>query len=178
MKKFYGGLSLIAFIVMLSALQVSVVSCTKESVDTVTVIQKDTVIRKDTIIQKDTTVNMQIITANPWKIQEIRGVKGTNKTIYYLRGATGNTDNFDNEYIVFNTDKTGTYTDNNGGKSNLTWDFATSDSSRIVYTVSFPGNPVTLNWSNLSFKDGRLKYEEYYTNAGVNVHSYGIRIPK
>jgi len=166
MKKFYGGLSLIAFIVMLSVLQVSVVSCTKESIDTVTV------------IQKDTTVNMQIITANPWKIQEIRGVKGTNKTIYYLRGATGNTDNFDNEYIVFNTDKTGTYTDNNGGKSNLTWDFATADSSRIVYTVSFPGSPVTLNWSNLSFKDGRLKYEEYYTNAGVNVHSYGIRIPK
>jgi hypothetical protein len=166
MKKFYGGISLVAFIIMLSALQVSVVSCTKESTDTITV------------IQKDTTVNLQIITANPWKIQEIRGLRGTNKTLYYLRGATGNTDNFDNEYIVFNTDKTGMYTDNNGGKSNLTWDFATSDSSRIAYTVSFPGNPITITWSNLSFKDGRLKYEEYYTNAGINVHTYGIRIPR
>jgi len=166
MKKFYGGLSLIAIIVMLSTLQVSVVSCTKESIDTVTVIQKDTM------------VNMQIITANPWKIQEIRGLRGTNAILYYLRGAAGNTESFDNEYVVFNKDKTGVYTDNNGGKSNLTWDFTTSDSSRIAYKVSFPGNPITINWSNLSFKDGRLKYEEYYTNAGVNVHTYGIRIPR
>jgi hypothetical protein len=53
------------------------------------------------------------------------------------------------------------YTDNSGGKSNLTWDFATADSNRIAYPVSFPGGAVTINRSNLSFKDGRQKYEEY-----------------
>jgi hypothetical protein len=30
------------------------------------------------------------------------------------------------------------YTDNSGGKSNLTWDFATADSNPIAYPVSFP----------------------------------------
>ena len=48
-----------------------------------------------------------------WKLLEIRGVD-EGAVLYYLRGGSSNTTNYDNEYIVFNADHTGYEVDNAG----------------------------------------------------------------
>ncbi|WP_298739510.1 hypothetical protein [uncultured Chitinophaga sp.] len=181
MKKFFG-FSIIATFIALSTMQVGFVSCTKEN-DTITVRDTikviDTVTVKDTIKTVDTTVTTEILTANSWKIQEIRGVTG-NANVYYKRGNTANTNtqNFDNEYITFRADKTGTYVDNNGGQSSLTWDFTNAAHTTLSVTVNFPSGTIAMTWDHLCYRNKSIKYEEFYTSKGVNSHSYGLRIIK
>ena len=100
---------------LMSLLQIGVSSCTKE------VIVKDIVTVRDTvtIVKQDTALSVELLTANPWKLQEYRGVEG-NMEIYYLRRSTNNTGSFDNEYISFNADKTGIYHENTGADRILT----------------------------------------------------------
>lgn len=180
MKKIFSFSAIILFCLFIS-LQPTLSSCTKDKTiyDTVTVIKRDTIvqIKVDTLKITDTTVTAQILTAHPWKLQEIRGVKN-NSAYYYLRGGNSNTDNFDNEYIIFNANKTGSYFDNNGGQSSLTWDFIGQDNSKIIYTVNFPSVVTTINWENLRFKNGAIKYDEYYSQNGFNSHSQASRIAK
>lgn len=177
MKKIFG-LSIFTAFIALFTMQVGFVSCSKDK-DTITV--RDTIKVTDTVTVKpvDTTVTTQILTANGWKIQEIRGVTG-NANLYYQRGNTANTNtqSFDNEYITFKSDKTGTYVDNNGGQSNLTWDFANAQNTTLTITVFFPSGTITMTWDHLCYKNKSIKYEEFFTSKGVNSHSYGVRIPK
>ena len=101
-------------------------SCTKDHTiyDTVTVEKKDTVTVKDTLTITDTLtiadtlVTEAILTANPWKLLELRGVN-EGVVLYYLRGGLSNTDNYDNEYYVFNADHTGYEMDNAGVTHNI-----------------------------------------------------------
>jgi len=175
MKKFFG-LSIFTAFIMLFTMQVGFVSCSKDN-DTITI--RDTVKVTDTVKIEpvDTTVTAQILTANGWKIQETRGVTG-NAVVYYKRGGTANTQSFDNEYITFKADKTGTYTDNNGGQSALTWDFSNTQNTTLTATVNFPNGTIVLTWDHLCYKNKSIKYEEFYTSKGVNSHAYVVRIPK
>ncbi|MGZ3924477.1 MAG: hypothetical protein ACXVBJ_11960, partial [Flavisolibacter sp.] len=136
-----------------------------------------TVTRTDTIRIKDTSITVQLLTANPWKLKEIRGVS-SNTAFYYSRGGSYTGQNYDNEYITFTTNKTGTYIDPNGYPSALTWDFAGTDSSKITYIVAFPTITTTVHWENLRYKNGSLYYDEYYTQNNINEHAHGQRIPK
>lgn len=180
MRKVFG-LSFFVLITFLSTLQVGITSCTKDKTIYDTITKKDTIIKIDTVIRKDTTVTMEILTANPWKVQEIRGVIG-NIYYYYLRGGTTNTPGFalDNEYITFNSDHTGLYVDNTTKSYNLTWDFANSEKTKITYTMfNFGGAPsLTINWEHLAYKNASLNYDEYYTQGSYQSHSHGQRIPK
>ena len=172
MKKL-TGLSLAALIILLSTLQSGVSSCKKDVIhDTVTVV------KNDTLVVKDTLLSTKILTANAWKIKELRGVVN-NIALYYLRGGTSNTQSFDNEYILFKTDKTGTYYD--GNTSNVAWNFASAgtDSSKIVYTIYYAAGALNVTWENVVYKNGLIRYDEYYTQSnGVNAHSQGLRMPK
>ncbi len=93
MKKIFG-LTCIGLASLIFGLQFGISSCTKDRTitDTVTVIKRDTLIqvRHDTLRITDTALNLQILTANPWKLQEERGVVG-NMHLYYLRGGASNT---------------------------------------------------------------------------------------
>jgi hypothetical protein len=181
--KAISSITIILLFLFLSVIQMSVSSCTKEvtRVDTLTVIKKDTitVIKKDTVtINKDTALTLQILTANPWKLQEYKGVVG-GSNVYYLRGGTGNNVNYDNENIVFRADKTGTYYDNFNTPIPLTWDFADATNTKIIYTVQFisPGATV-ITWDNIVYKDRSLKYSQSWTQGTTNSHTYNVRIPK
>ena len=171
MKKL-TSLSLVALIIFLSALQTGVSSCTKEVIhDTVTVV------KNDTLVVKDTLLSTKILTANAWKIKELRGVVN-NIALYYLRGGTANTQSFDNEYILFKADKTGTYYD--GATSNVAWSFAAAgtDSSKVLFTIYYTAGPLNVTWENVIYKNGLIRYDEYYTRSGANAHSQGLRMPQ
>ena len=107
----------------------------------------------------------QLLTDHAWKIDEIRYLYD-NFLYYYKRGAAqGNTDNFDNESIVFNSDKTGTYKRNNIEYS-LTWEFTNPEKTKLVMDINFP-TPLHIFWENISLTESVLKYTEYYTFKGL-----------
>ncbi len=167
------SISALAIIVFLSSLQVSITSCTKEK----TIIDTLVKVQKDTLIIKDTSLSAEILTDNPWRLQEYQGVVG-GSIVYYSRGGSSNTINYDQEYIVFHSDKTGAYYDPNGYSSPLTWDFANADNTKIVYTVQFPvPGPTVITWDNIRYKNGSLKFDQYWTQGDINSHTQNIRIP-
>jgi len=181
--KFLLSGSAFFFLIFLTTLEGGLSSCTKDKTifDTVTVIKHDTttVIQKDTIIIQDTAITTELLTSHPWKMQEIYAVTG-GAIRYYLRGGTNNTESFDNEYIIFNTDKTGTYVENGGRHDAITWDFANPEKTKVLWTLYNTPATFDINWDNLRFKNNRLYYDEYYTdgNTGLNSHSQEVRVPQ
>lgn len=179
LKKFLFGFSSFALMASLFFLQVGISSCTKEKIIKDTVIIKDIVILKDTVIIKDTLLSTQILTANPWKIKETRGVLG-GATVYYVRGGSANTESFDNEFILFNANGTGSYVGNNGTQFQLTWNFMDAEHVKIMWSLLNSPATYTLTWDNIRYKNNSLIFDQYYTdgNTGKISHSQNIRIPK
>lgn len=167
-------------ICFLFLVQTSMNSCTKDDVrtDTVTTVRTDTVtvIQKDTVVEKDTLLTRAILTANAWKIQNVRALYGINY-IYYVRGGTSNTQSFDNEYIQFNTDGTGVYVADNGDQTSLTWNFTDSSYTKLVWNWNLP-QPVVVTWENIVYNNASISYREFYTQFGYNTLNGAIRIPK
>ena len=138
--------------------------------------------KKDTASNTTTTSTPskpaeQYLTAHPWKPKEIRGVV-SNFVIYYLRGGSANTQSFDNEYITFNTNNTGTYTDNTGKQSQLTWNFANTDKTKLNFTVQLTPNISNVTWEHIVYNDTLIEYDQSYTVGGTNGHSHETRITK
>jgi hypothetical protein len=160
------GFPVVAIFMLMASLQISVSSCGKETVT-------------DTILlpSKDTSFSFALLTGSTWKLQEIRGVTG-NKPYYYLRGNYEFiTQSFDNEYIVFNADNTGTYYDNGGTGTPMTWKFEDTTFTKLQYTIPFPSGTVVAHWEHIVYKNGGIRYGEYYINGTLYSHSEGIRIP-
>jgi len=171
----YSVVPFLGIIILLFSLQVGTSSCTKEKIeyDTIVKIQHDT-----TIKTTDTALTVQLLTANSWKLQEYLGNEGNNK-VFYVRGGSGNTFNYDNEYIFFRADNTGGYFDPNVGVTNsLTWNFANDSKTKIIYTVSFPTGATVITWDHIFYKNGSLVFDQYYTQGTMNSHTQNIRIPK
>ncbi|HTS45814.1 MAG TPA: hypothetical protein VMH01_15550 [Puia sp.] len=83
MKKNSGFFLVAALCYLIPAF--SFTSCTKTNTVTKTVTDTVTKTVTDTLTIKDTTLTTAILTANAWKVQDIRGVIG-NTAVYYLRG--------------------------------------------------------------------------------------------
>lgn len=119
---------------------------------------------------------LEILTAQPWQIAEIRFLQ-QNEMYYYKRGATtGNNINFDIEYYKFNKDKTGERSDNNEVFP-FTWDFIDAEKTKIRIEV-MEGKPLTIIWENIVYKEKSLKYSEYYNRNGYNSLAVATRVPK
>jgi hypothetical protein len=173
MKKLISVSSFLVFASLLF-LQTGVTSCTKEKI----VVDTVTVTKTDTLIIQDTTVSLELLTANSWKLQEIRGVNG-NTMVFYERGGTLNTQNFDNEYIRFRADGTGTYFDASGATHQITWEFSNEARTKLTFVVS---NPAPLEshivvYENLRYKNQALLFDQYWTYDNINSHAQVIRIP-
>jgi hypothetical protein len=129
----------------------------------------------------DTLVTEAILTANPWKLLEIRGVN-EGAIMYYLRGGSSNTEDFDNEYYVFNSDHTGYEVDNAGFTKNISqWALSNPDNPKLTCTYHIDANTtMLLTWENLRFKNKSLYYDEYYSNPiiATDFHGQAIRIAK
>ena len=163
----------------LSSFQFGITSCTKKEtiIDTVTEIRVDTVILVDTLKEQDTALTAAILTANPWKPLEMRGLV-SNTYVYYLRNGSNNTQSFDNEYMTFNANNTGIYHDNAGGETTFTWSFMDASNKTLVWIWNNPVEQITLTWENISYDDGAIRYTEYSNQFGANTLVAAVRIPK
>ena len=173
MKKMFGLCSFLG-ITALVELQTGISSCTKDK----TIYDTVTVTKVDTVVIKDTAITLGLLTANAWKMQEIRGVIG-NTITFYQRGGTSNTENYDNEYIRFNLDKTGVLYDANSAAHQITWDFSNEEKTKLTFVVSNPA-PLpsqTVVYENLRYKNKALLFDQYWTYNNVNSHVQVIRIP-
>jgi hypothetical protein len=182
MKLFLSASTFILLISILS-LEAGLSSCTKDHTiyDTVTVNHTDTVTVKDTVIIKDTVLTESLLTAHPWKMEELRGLlEGT--VMYYKRGGSGNTVNFDSDYVVFNADKTGSSVDGASATHEIThWELSTTDKTTLVFTIhNTPSITSVITWDNIRFKNGNMYYDDYYldNNTGYDFHGQEIRTPK
>lgn len=172
--------SLFAFcaFAFLLVLQVGMSSCTKDNTIYDTVVVKDTVVVNDTVVVKDTAITTALLTANSWKLQEIRGVTD-NTILFYQRGGSANTENFDTEYITFNANKTGSYNDGFNNTTPLTWDFLNTENTKLTFTLTPATAPYqTIFYENLRYKNGALWFDQYWTVGGKNHHGQVIRTPK
>jgi hypothetical protein len=180
MKKLIAISSLLAFAFLL-LIQVGITSCSKEELihDTVTITETDTLIIKDTVTIKDTAISLELLTANSWKLQEIRGVTGSS-IVFYQRGGSSNTENFDPEYITFDTNKTGVYNDGFNHSHSIIWDFLNNEKTKLTFTITnlAPLPDQTVIYENLRFKNGALLFDQYWTIGGQNHHSQVIRTPR
>jgi hypothetical protein len=180
MARFFSFSFIILFI-LLSTVQVTSTSCTKEELvhDTVTKTLHDTVIKvQHDTISRDTALTVQILTANSWKLQEYKGVEG-NTNVVYIRGAAGNNVNYDNEYITFNSNGTGGYYDPNYNyTSPLTWNFVNTDNTKLIMTINFPTGAEVVTWDHIIYKNKSLMFDQYWTKGTVNSHTQNIRIPR
>ncbi len=177
---------------VLSFFEVGVSSCTKDhniydtvtviKKDTVTVIRKDTVTVKDTVTIKDTMLTAEILTANQWIIQKFIGVYGGD-SIFYLRGGINNTNNYDDEYLSFNSDGTG-YSQDPAGYGHLIgeWHFTNDEHTQLTFKYYVTNSPIyhLITWDNIRYKNKGLMYDEYYHDNYVdkNAHEQVIRVPK
>ena len=173
MKKWIGVSSFLAFAFLL-LFQSSITSCTKDQ----TIYDTVTVTKTDTLIIKDTAVSLELLTANSWILQDYRGVSA-NTIVFYQRGGTSNTENFDNEYIRFIADGTGTYFDQSGAMHQITWEFLNDEKTRLSFVVS---NPAPLEsqmviYDNLRYKNKSLLFDQYWSYNYINLHAQAIRIP-
>lgn len=171
MRKLLGLSSFLGFVILLT-MQTGMTSCTKE------VVKIDTLTKVDTIVKQDTTVTPALLTAYKWKTKEIIGVIGNNIT-YYERGGSNNTENYDNEYIQFNTDGTGVLYDAAGTLHQTTWSFSDSSYKKLTFVVFNP-SPIpsqNVTWDNLRFKNNQLLFDQYWSYQGINSHVQFIRLP-
>jgi hypothetical protein len=131
-----------------------------------------------TKIQHDTTLTVALLSANPWKFDEYIGVEG-NRNVRYVRGAAENNVDYENHYIIFNSDFTGGLYDPNFNYLNpLTWSFTDSSNTKIVMTINFPTGPVTVTWNHIFYKNRSLVYDQSWTQNGINAHLQIVQTPK
>jgi len=113
-----------------------------------------------------------VLTADTLKLEEIRFLQ-SNIQYYYKRGASGNTANFDSEFIKFNANNTGVYVDG-GINYTLTWNWIDQAKTKLQYIVSY-SPALTVTWEQLQFTNNSLAYAEYYNRSGNQSMGYAVR---
>jgi hypothetical protein len=164
--------SILVTLSCLFLLQGSITSCTKKKLETVIETKHDTL----RILEQDTALTATILTANSWKIREIRALVSGSNYIYYSRGGSGNTQSYDNEYITFNANNTGTYVDNSGLQTTFTWNFTDASNTKLVWVWNAIPSPITMTWENIYYEDASLRYTEYFTQNGNKILTSATRI--
>jgi len=84
----------------------------------------------------------ELLTHHTWKMEELTQVEN-NTQIYYKRGGTTNTHNFDNDKITFLVDGTGTYSPTPSQNFNITWEFTNSSKTQMNIVITFSASLVT-----------------------------------
>jgi hypothetical protein len=159
---------------------ISVTSCTKEKIVPQETVIHDTVAvtQTDTVVIQDTAISLELITANSWKLQQLRGVNA-NTIMFYERGGASNTQNFDNDNIRFEADSTGVYFDENGYTHQIRWEFSNETNTKLTLVISNPApeHSHTVVYENLRYKNKALYFDQYWTYNDINSHAQIIRIP-
>jgi hypothetical protein len=105
------------------------------------------------------------LTSITWKVEESRVIDGYNM-LYYKRGASANTINFDNDFYKFNADNTGIYTFN-GQDYKFTWKYPDTEKTKIEMMILYP-TPLIVNLENVTLTATSLKYTRLQKVNGLN----------
>ncbi len=109
-----------------------------------------------------------------WLMQEIRFL-ADNIPYYYKRNDDANSNmNFDNDYIFFSHDGTGTYHQTDAVMYPLTWHYKNKIENAIEFRISKfrNGHDLDVTWENIMLDKNAIKYTEYYTHSN-GIHSLG-----
>jgi hypothetical protein len=107
-----------------------------------------------------------LLTAVTWKVEESRVIDG-NTMLYYKRGATENTINFDNDFYKFNTSNTGIYS-YNGQDYSFKWKYLDAEKTKMEIVIQYP-IPLIVNLENVTLTATSLKYTRLQKVNGLNV---------
>ena len=117
----------------------------------------------------------EILISTTWKAQELRIQQDDGVYIYYDRGGSSNTGNFDSDSLAFRADGTGTYY-NGPSAPTFNWKFTNSEQTKMNMTINF-STPLILTIENIHITDSSFSFGEYYDYAGIHYVAYGLRIP-
>jgi hypothetical protein len=107
-----------------------------------------------------------LLTAVTWKVDESRVIDG-NTMLYYKRGATENTINFDNDFYKFNTGNTGIYS-YNGQDYSFKWKYLDAEKTKMEIVILYP-IPLIVNLENVTLTATSLKYTRLQKVNGLNI---------
>ena len=140
MKKILlGSIVLTAFAAAFLLVEMS--SC-KKSVASTTIYDTVKVIVTDTLCPTPLT-KVQILTQKPWRVAQVQHVLNGVYSSYTLGGTNTTGINYDTLRFTFNTDGTGTNTNQNGITFPLTWQFTTTDQRTMLVST----NGTTYTWN-------------------------------
>jgi hypothetical protein len=138
----------------------------------------DTVYVRDTVYIHDTVTlagpsRLEILTLKEWQVDEVvRNMNGVNT--HYIRGGVNTTGtNYQNLKIKFNTNGTGSYTDDTGATFPMTWNFTAADQRNVHIDVS---GYVTYDWDMVELKDNYLHSTTRGNTSYMNTARY-IQVP-
>lgn len=166
-------------IVLIWSLSIStcLTSCTKDK----TIFDTVTITRNDTLFIKDSAFTPELLTAYPWKVNELRAVYGGD-SIYYLRGGLKNTTGFGDRSIeayTFNVNGSGSLLDGNLYTHNISnWQFANPEKTKLTFFLSTnsPSGSYLITWENIRYKNGIIYTDEYYYDVLALKYYHGQAI--
>ena len=107
----------------------------------------------------------ELLTQHTWKMEEITQVEN-NALIYYKRGGTTNTHNFDNDKLTFAANGTGTYSPTPAQTHTTTWQFTNAEKTRMNLAINFgPGLITTLTCTDVELEENRFFCVARFSNA-------------
>lgn len=117
-----------------------------------------------------------LLTEHAWQATHV-WAQISNTQLFYERGNSLSTLKLEIEYIKFNKDGSGIYSDNHGVTSPLQWHFTDSAKTKLTFTVQFLP-PATSNWDILLLTEKRLEYVQRCIQGTTSLMSFEQRVPK
>jgi len=115
----------------------------------------------------DVATKEELLTHHTWKMEELTQVEN-NTQIYYKRGGTSNTHNFDDDKITFLVDGTGTYSPTPSQNFNITWEFTNAAKTQMDIVIIFsPSIITTLKCTELQLTQKRFFCVTNFLNASA-----------
>ena len=155
-------------------------ACKKESVTSTPVTPCANVTIRDTIRIHDTIYiqlpsRLQTLTSKIWHIDELnRNISGFNSR-YIRNGSNTTSTSYNLIRIKFNTDGTGTYTDETGVSHSLNWLFNGSDQRSVTLNVG-PPNAGSFIWYTLELV-GNYMHQTSVSGSNILLSSRFVQIP-
>ena len=108
----------------------------------------------------------ELLINNGWLMDEIVQLENNN-LIRYLTGANFNTNDFSNDKLVFNADKTGTYYINKSSKYPISWNWMNEEGTQLSITIKFSSTALlTINCANVDINESFFFATATFTNNG------------
>jgi len=159
MKKILlGSIVLTAFAAAFLLVEMS--SCTKVAAST-TIYDTVKVVITDTVCPTPLT-KVQILTQKAWRVAQVQHVLNGVYSSYTLGGTNTTGINYDTLRFTFNTDGTGTNTNQNGITYPLTWQFTTTDQR----TMQISTNGTKYTWQQVQIAGNYMNLSVQLTING------------